>query len=78
MQLQEPIYDNRSQDVTARAMMWVQEQDVAAGVNMWLQEKFLKVVSQAFVTILDSLRFTVFWGRFTCFFLLPRSQFKFF
>ena len=28
MQLQEPIYDNRSQDGTAEALMWLQEQDV--------------------------------------------------
>ena len=39
MQLQEPIYDNRSQDVTAGAMMLLQEQDVAAGVKMWLQDE---------------------------------------
>ena len=33
----------RSQDVTAGAMMMLQEQDVAAGVKMWLQEKLFKI-----------------------------------
>ena len=31
-ELQEPIYDNRIQDVTTGAMMWLQEQDMAARV----------------------------------------------
>ena len=34
MQLQEPIYDYRSQGMTAQAMMKLQEQDVNAGVKM--------------------------------------------
>ena len=38
IQLQEPIHDYRSQDVTAVAMMKLQEQDVAAGVKMWLHD----------------------------------------
>ena len=45
MKLQEQIYDNRSQDVTEAAMMWLQEQDMAAGVNMWPQENLVKIVS---------------------------------
>ena len=42
MELQEPIYDNMSQDVTAGAVMWLQEQDVAVGVKMRLHDKLLK------------------------------------
>ena len=38
MQLQEPIYDNMSQDVTAEAMIWLQQLDVDAGVKMGLQD----------------------------------------
>ena len=38
MQLQEPIHEYRSQDLTVGAMMWLQEQDVAAELKMWLQE----------------------------------------
>ena len=37
-ELQEPIHDYWSQDVTAGAMMWLQEQDVASGVKMLLEE----------------------------------------
>ena len=42
MQLQEPIYDHRSQDATAEALMWLQEQCVAAGIKIWLNNKLLK------------------------------------
>ena len=35
MQLKEPIYDNRSQDMTAGGMMRLLEQDVAERVKMW-------------------------------------------
>ena len=42
MWLQESIYDNSSQNVTAGAVMWLQEQDVAAGVKMSLQDTLLK------------------------------------
>ena len=66
MQLQETIYDNRSHNVTAGAMMWLQEQDVAAGVMMWLQDKLLKSSFSGFYhNIIFFFDFTLFRSRFT-------------
>ena len=62
--VKKPIYDERSQDVTAGAMLWLQEQDVAAGLYMWLLDKLLNF-SLSFVVISYIFRFTVFWSRFT-------------
>ena len=53
MKLQEQIHNNRSQYVTAGAMMWLQEQDLAAGVKMWLQDKLLKLSFSSFCRNLD-------------------------
>ena len=64
MQLQEPVHDQKSQDLTSGARMCLQEQNVV--VQMWLHEKLLKVVSSAFFKILGFFfRFMVFQSRFT-------------
>ena len=44
MWLQKPIYDSRSQDVTAGAIIWLQEQRWAAETKIWLQENSLRVI----------------------------------
>ena len=68
MYLQEPIYKNRSQDLTAGAMMWLQEQDVALGVKMCLQDELLKSTFSGFCRNLDLFRFTVFRSPFTLYY----------
>ena len=64
MQLQDQIHGYRSPDVTAGAMMWLQEQNVAAGLKMWLQEKLFKHSFSRFVATSVIFGLTVFWSRF--------------
>ena len=51
-ELQDPIQDYWSQDVTVGAKMWLQEQDLATGVKIWLQEELLKSSFSRFCRIL--------------------------
>ena len=59
----ETVYDNMSQDLTAGAMMRLQEQDVAAGVHMWLQDKLLASSFSSFCRNFRFFRFRVFLSR---------------
>ena len=73
--LQEPIHDYWSQELTAGAMMWLQEQDVRSGVEMWLQEQTFKSSSSHFCRAFSFFSDTRSFGAALLCILFAKSNF---